>query len=192
MALIPNSNFSNDNESFNSIYGINTTQPLSYDSFSNTISITGISGVVHTLTEATGDQLCTALGTKQYIDYFIQGIEWQKHINNVFDPTSGLPINPTNGDRYISLETANGWTVDYIYEYVIDTWVESIPRTGWSLWNKGNNVIYAYNTNRWVEIMGGMATDKKKQTEYMLIGTMASYLIALLIGLIGYKIRGWI
>ena len=34
-----------------------------------------------------------------------------------FDPTSALPVAPSNGDSYISAASANGWLINYIYVY---------------------------------------------------------------------------
>lgn len=52
-----------------------------------------------------------------------------------FDPTGGLPVNPTLGDRYISLATANGWTINNIQYWNGDIWVDIVPQTGETLYN---------------------------------------------------------
>ncbi|MEM3062318.1 MAG: hypothetical protein QW303_02045 [Nitrososphaerota archaeon] len=52
-------------------------------------------------------------------------------IINFFDPTPGLPVNPANGDRYISLATANGWVLNNIeyFDEKLGIWknIEPIP-----------------------------------------------------------------
>ena len=55
--------------------------------------------------------------------------EWQDSVIDRYDPTSGLPAAST-GDRYLATATANGWTVDKIYEYNGATWDETTPTTG--------------------------------------------------------------
>ena len=41
---------------------------------------------------------------------------WIEPVKEQYDPSVALPSNPSQGDRYISTATANGWTKDYIYE----------------------------------------------------------------------------
>jgi hypothetical protein len=43
-----------------------------------------------------------------------------------WNPTTGLPVSPTLGNRYISTYTANGWTINNIYEFNGTVWVETI------------------------------------------------------------------
>ncbi|MDD5394939.1 MAG: hypothetical protein PHE17_18125 [Thiothrix sp.] len=56
-----------------------------------------------------------------------------------YDPTSGVLGAPANGDRYIALATAYGWSITKIYQYVSATlsWTEISPAKG--------NVVYVGN-----------------------------------------------
>ena len=159
MSLSPSSNFATDTYA-SPIYGVNVKSPLVYNAFTNTLTIYGISGIVNTLVDAQGDTLATSLAIKNYIDYYVQGLEWQNYVISTFNPTSGLPPTPNDKDRYIASATANGWTINYIYEFFVDagTWTEIIPLTGWTLWVQSLNLIQSYNVNQWVVIQGGMST----------------------------------
>ena len=96
------------------------------------------------------------LTNKGYVDALIQGINWQKEVLEFYDPTSGTPPSPTDKDRYISILTASGWTMNYIYEWDTETtqWVETIPNTGFALYVDGGAVFpgttIMYNGIEWV------------------------------------------
>ena len=55
---------------------------------------------------------------------------------NFFDPTAALPANPTDGDFYISLATANGWVNNYLeyYDSYLATWKNIEPIEGNTVW----------------------------------------------------------
>ncbi len=61
-----------------------------------------------------------------------------------YDPTFGLPI-ATNGDRYISLATANGWIQNYISVYNDGIWKTFPPLDGAIIWIESTNVINIWN-----------------------------------------------
>ena len=71
-------------------------------------------------------------------------IEW-------YDPTDGLPADPEVGDRYGSDATANGWTVDYIYEWDGEEWVESAPEEGWMIWDLLELIMWVFFSGGWME-----------------------------------------
>lgn len=68
------------------------------------------------------------------------------------DPTAGLPVAPTVGDRYISEATANGWTQDYIYEWDGSAWVESVPEEGWAVWDLFSLILWMFFSGGWMAI----------------------------------------
>lgn len=55
--------------------------------------------------------------TKGYVDALGLGLTYLEAVLDRFDPTAALPTTPTDGDRYLSLATANGWTFENIYEF---------------------------------------------------------------------------
>lgn len=59
-----------------------------------------------------------------------------QEVIDFFDPTGGLPVNPSDGDRYISQATANGWINNYIeiYDEALDTWKNIEPLGGTFTW----------------------------------------------------------
>lgn len=141
----------------NPYYGLNTTEPMVYDAFSNTISLNGVSGIVSTVEPASNSTIPSSLAVKNYVDSFIQQQGWEPYIQSVYDPTGGLPSTPNDLDRYISSATANGWTINNIYEYdsLSSTWTPYVPQTGWSLWDKNTNTILVFSANQWAATQGG-------------------------------------
>jgi len=87
-------------------------------------------------------------------------IDWQESVKDRYDPTGGLPTWE-NGDRYISTATANGWTVNNIYEgSPPDVWAETEPNEGYACWVEDEDLIYIYNGAAWVllgSILAGVA-----------------------------------
>jgi len=71
-------------------------------------------------------------------------IEW-------FDPTGGLPADPAIGDRYGADATANGWTIDYVYEWDGTVWVESEPEDGWMVWDLLDLIMWVFFSGGWME-----------------------------------------
>jgi len=72
-------------------------------------------------------------------------IEW-------YDPTGGLPADPEIGDRYGADATANGWTIDYVYEWNGTIWVEYPPEEGWMVWDLLGLIFWAFFSGGWMEI----------------------------------------
>jgi predicted ATP-dependent Lon-type protease len=96
-------------------------------------SISGdINANSNTITGLTSPTLDSDAATKGYVDSLINGLDWQESVKDRYDPTSALPPTPSTGDRYISIATANGWTVNYIYEYNGTSWDEIIPDEGFA------------------------------------------------------------
>jgi hypothetical protein len=153
---VPQSDFSAVR--YTSVFGINALQPLIYDPFFNNLSIYGITGITNTITDATGDQLPTALAVKTYVDYYIQGLHWIDPCINLYDNTSGLPPSPSDYDRWIAMATAHGWVINRIYEWVIDTWTEYIPKDYDSLLLIVPNYIVTFNGINWIQVASGTAT----------------------------------
>ncbi len=73
-------------------------------------------------------------------------------IDDWYDPTAGLPVTPTVGDRYISEATANGWTENYIYEWDGSNWVEYPPEEGWMIWDLLGLIYYVFFSGGWMEV----------------------------------------
>lgn len=81
-------------------------------------------------------------------------INWRKSVDSFYDPVDELPTNPNVGDRYISYDTANGWTKNYIYEYVnSSTWKETVPVKGDATYVIGGEIkphmTIMYNGDKW-------------------------------------------
>jgi len=76
-------------------------------------------------------------------------------VEDSYDPTGGLPADPTVGDRYISDATANGWTINYIYEWDGTSWEESIPEEGWMVWLLFDMVLWFFYSGGWAEVGSG-------------------------------------
>lgn len=68
-----------------------------------------------------------------------------------YDPSAGLPVAPTVGDRYISDGSGSGWTDGYIYEWDGTTWVEEEPDEGWMVWMLLELIFYVFFSGGWME-----------------------------------------
>lgn len=90
------------------------------------------------------------LTTKDYVDLAIQGLDWQRSVNDFWTPSTGLPETPTSGDRYIASDSGNGWTVDYIYAWDGAQWTETIPNEGFTTWVEDVDVAYTYIGTDWI------------------------------------------
>jgi hypothetical protein len=76
-------------------------------------------------------------------------------IDDWWDPTAGLPVDPDVGDRYGSDATANGWTIDYIYEWTGEEWVETAPEEGWMMWELFDMILWFFFSGGWGEVGSG-------------------------------------
>ena len=103
-------------------------------------------GVVGGVTPIEG----THLTTKDYVDLAIQGLDWQQSVDNFWTPSTGLPVAPSSGIRYVADDSGNGWTVNYIYTWVEDQWTEVIPNEGFTTWFETPDTAYTFNGTAWV------------------------------------------
>jgi hypothetical protein len=76
----------------------------------------------------------------------------------IFNNTEALPVDPTEGDRYIAGATANGWTKDHVYECATtDTWddaEEVAPETGMFVLIRASAIpFYSYDTEKGWDIV---------------------------------------
>ena len=71
-----------------------------------------------------------------------------------WDITTGLPVAPEEGDRYISDGTDEdlGWYDGYIYEWDGTEWIESIPVEGWMVWLIFEMVFWVFFSCGWMEM----------------------------------------
>lgn len=83
------------------------------------------------------------------IQAYLQGLDWQESVLDRYDPTGGTPPGPTTGDRYISTATANGWTINRIYEWSSPSWIETIPNEGCCTRVEDENQIYIFDGATW-------------------------------------------
>jgi hypothetical protein len=104
------------------------------------------------LTNVGSPQVDTDAANKAYVDAIAQGIDWQDSVLDRFDPTSGLPGTPSQGARYISTATANGWTIHNIYEFEGSSWEEIVVNEGFASWVEDENIIYVFNGTSWVKM----------------------------------------
>jgi len=82
-------------------------------------------------------------------------IYWQNPIISFYDPTPGLPIGPAVGARYIATATANGWTINHIFEWDGAAWVDTAPLEGMAAYDRNTNFIYQFDGVNWV-LVGGV------------------------------------
>ena len=104
----------------------------------------------------------------------IAGLRWDDSVDSIFDNTSGLPIAPGNGDRYIAQVTANGWTVNNIYEWTTqpNQWVEFLAEAGMTVSVYSLDSNYTFNGTNWVEFG---STISHNNTSGLQGGTVGEY-----------------
>ena len=101
-------------------------------------------GVVSGITPTSGGNLAT----KDYVDGFVQGLDWQ---DSVLDRIAIGSAVESTGNRYISTETSGGWTINYIYEWNGASWDETAVSEGLAAWVEDEDVLYTYNGSAWVK-----------------------------------------
>ncbi len=59
-----------------------------------------------------------------------------QQVIDFFNPTGGLPVSPLDGDRYISVATANGWVNNnvVVYDATLGNWKNMAPVPGTLVW----------------------------------------------------------
>ena len=87
---------------------------------------------------------------KLYVDNYVAGLSWQAAVKNFFNPTGGLPVGPTLGDRYISSASANGWLINDIYEWNGATWTHTVTTAGFAAFVNATSEAYVFNSSAWV------------------------------------------
>jgi hypothetical protein len=82
---------------------------------------------------------------------FSGAFSWLPSIISFFDPTSGLPVSPSDGDRHIASATANGWTKNYLYMYSTSShlWLNLSNDIAQTVYNKDDKQIYSYDGTDW-------------------------------------------
>lgn len=80
-------------------------------------------------------------------------------IISVFDNTLALPVGPAVGDRYIAKVTANGWTIDHIYEWNGSIWIDTAPVYGMTVFNNLQGAFYTYEGGIWFNLVLGAPGD---------------------------------
>lgn len=78
-------------------------------------------------------------------------------VEEYWDISGGLPVDPAIGDRYISdgTDTGLGWYDNYIYEWDGTEWIESIPVEGWVVWLLFELVFWVFFSGGWMEVGSG-------------------------------------
>lgn len=73
--------------------------------------------------------------------------DFKESVLDRFDPTTATPATPSEGDRYLSTATANGWTVDKLYEYKGSAWVEDVTNLGSLVYVEDEGIHYIKNAS---------------------------------------------
>ena len=94
--------------------------------------------------------------TKGYLDTKNQYGDWQSKVNEMYDPTNGIPVSPIVGDRYICVISANSWVANNIYEWNALYWIETIPKEGFVIWVNGGTInsqrVMIYSSGAWIPL----------------------------------------
>ena len=128
------------------------------------------------------------LTSKSYVDSLhARNIGWQPSIKrflNFENDPSPIRTNPSNGDRVISITTYSNFTENYIYEYVVDAWVEYEPLDGWALYvvdddspvYPNKSIVYSIDSSvgSWVNI--GLGLDHTNLTGVVYSGSVGVHI----------------
>lgn len=135
-------------------FTITASLPIKNDGDNNIYldQITGISNDT-SLALNSSSLLPTQRAVKTYVDTTsVLGLYFVSPVNNFYDPTSGLPVNPDEGDRYICSASANGWLINRIYTYSNTTWTSLVSNEGLTCYNKNDNTVYSFNGSTWIRM----------------------------------------
>jgi hypothetical protein len=113
--------------------------------------------------------------TNSQIQSYIKGLDWQESVLDRWNPTGGLPPGPSVGHRYISTATANGWTINYIYQWTGSVWDPTVPNEGFCCRVEDENVVYLFDGSTWGQFaatldhgaLQGLGDDD--HTQYLLV-----------------------
>jgi hypothetical protein len=83
--------------------------------------------------------------------------DFQESVLSRFDNTAALPASPADGARYWALVTANGWTINRIYEWQAGeaAWADVIPTTGTQVYVEADSMLYLWNGSALVSFAEG-------------------------------------
>jgi len=103
------------------------------------------------------------LVTKQYVDSRVGSIDWQDSVLNFFDPSSAIPANPSNGDRYIStgenLTVTPQWVANRIYHYTTETgWLSIYINKGCACYVELEESLFIFDGTVWTRLKGAIDT----------------------------------
>jgi len=151
------------------IITINAIEPLRFNANNSILSITDAtqlqSGIVSTIQQQIGGvktftniPKCSILPiapedvcNKSYVDMIASsGTSYQQPIISFIDLRT--IATPTIGNRYISNITVLQFVNNYIYEFINNAWVETIPQIGYQLYVTSLNKSYVYTVNGWVYV----------------------------------------
>ena len=78
-------------------------------------------------------------------------------VEEEWDITGGLPVDPAVGDRYVSdgTDVGLGWYDTYIYEWTGSYWEETMPREGMMVWFLLDLLFYVFFSGGWMEVGSG-------------------------------------
>lgn len=87
----------------------------------------------------------------------VAAIDWQESVLDRWSPVAALPVGPSDGDRYLSTASGNGWFANHIYTWDdgASEWVDTEPNEGMSVFVADENAFYRYadaNWNVWFNI----------------------------------------
>ena len=136
----------------------------------------------------------THAAPKSYVDSLVQGMAWQRPVDDRIDMVAAEPAAPTLGDRYISaasgLSSVTGQAVatHSIYEWNGNSWTGVTPSEGMALWDRGSGDLINFNGAEWVGfgpvtdhnnsngLQGGSATERFHLTaeQYTLVDNLGT------------------
>ncbi len=95
--------------------------------------------------------------TKEYVDQFVQGLDWQESV--ISKGLTTPPTNPEIGDRYLIItgDTGTPWEGhdNQIAEWNGTVWEFTVPDKGTTVDVEDEDKYYTYNGTEWI-LMAGM------------------------------------
>lgn len=103
-----------------------------------TVSINGVAQTANDMTNLVGSPISEEI--KEHSDF-------QESVSEFHDPTGALPVAPTDGLRFWSTASANGWLINRIYIWNASTssYEDIVPTAGMQVYVESTSMLYLWN-----------------------------------------------
>jgi hypothetical protein len=103
-----------------------------------TVTINGVAQTATDMSNLVGSPISEEI--KEHSDF-------QESVSEFHDPTGALPVAPTDGLRFWSTATANGWTINriYVWSAATSSYEDVVPTAGMQVYVESAAMLYLWN-----------------------------------------------